>query len=598
MYREFWHLLFRESGRLPTVLAICAITLAVAMLEGLNIGLLIPLLETLGSSDQESGHWISRGVSDVFAKLGIPFSLQYILLVLGGIVLVVAGLKYLRMIVEARARERFRVWFRSRNMGRLMNADISYFHGQQLGVLADSLTTQANHSGTSLYLVTELLTSVGVIISYLLVAFLISPILTATAFGMLLVVSLSMQLFINSAKALGIELFKRETELQASAVETLSAVHVIKSFLLENSRWMHFTGKADAVAEKAFELTKVRSQMIVAQELALFGLIGLIIYIGVAVLNLGIAVIVALLFTLYRLAPRVTALNASRQALATNVAALHSLKLLMEETETPRIVSGTRSYSGLQDSITVKDVDFGYNGIENVLHDTNFTIEKNRMTAIVGASGAGKTTLMDLLLRYYDPVRGTILVDGVDLRELDLESWRKSIGVVSQDVFLFNDTVANNIALWRPEATKESVIEDAKQAYAHDFIQQMPEGYETSIGDRGWNLSGGQRQRLALARAIFSKPEVLILDEATSSLDSESERFIQEYINAIRGTSTLVVVAHRMSTIQGADKIVVLEDGKIVEEGDLNSLLAASGAFAKYYRLQFSGQEALITPES
>jgi subfamily B ATP-binding cassette protein MsbA len=186
----------------------------------------------------------------------------------------------------------------------------------------------------------------------------------------------------------------------------------------------------------------------------------------------------------------------------------------------------------------------------------------------------------------------------VDLRELDLESWRKTIGVVSQDVFLFNDTVANNIALWRPEASQESIIEAAKQAYAHEFIQQMPEGYETTIGDRGWNLSGGQRQRLALARAIFSKPEVLILDEATSSLDSESERFIQEYINEIRGTRTLVVVAHRMSTIRGADKIVVLEEGKIVEEGDLNSLLAASGPFARFYRLQFSGQEALIAPES
>lgn len=236
MYRDFFHLLFRESGRLPTVLGICGITLAVAMLEGLNIGLLIPLLETLGSPENESSHWISRAVGDLFATLGIPFSLKYILLVLAGIVLVVSGLKYLRMIVEARARERFRVWFRSRNVDLLLNADISYFHRQQVGVLADSLTTQANHSGTSLYLVTEILTSVGVITSYLLVAFLISPILTAAAFGMMLVVSLSMQLFINSAKNLGIELFKRETELQASAVETLSAVHVIKAFLLEKSR--------------------------------------------------------------------------------------------------------------------------------------------------------------------------------------------------------------------------------------------------------------------------------------------------------------------------------------------------------------------------
>ena len=151
---------------------------------------------------------------------------------------------------------------------------------------------------------------------------------------------------------------------------------------------------------------------------------------------------------------------------------------------------------------------------------------------------------------------------------------------------MFNDTIANNIALGRPEVTRESIMEAARQAYADDFIQQLPQGYETQVGDRGWNLSGGQRQRIALARAILKMPEILILDEATSSLDSESEQLIQEYMRKIRGTCTMVVVAHRMSTIQDADKIAVLQDGKIAEEGDWDSLLAGAGVFASYHRIQ------------
>jgi ABC-type multidrug transport system fused ATPase/permease subunit len=193
---------------------------------------------------------------------------------------------------------------------------------------------------------------------------------------------------------------------------------------------------------------------------------------------------------------------------------------------------------------------------------------------------------VDLILRFYDPVQGSIEVDGVDLKDLDLTSWRRSIGVVSQDIYLFNETIAYNIGVGRTDANIEQIVEAAKQAYAHDFIQQLADGYETKIGDRGWNLSGGQRQRIALARAILKRPEILILDEATSSLDSESEQLIQDYMKEIRNSCTMIVVAHRTSTIQDADKIVVLLDGVIAEEGDWDTLSAGSGLLANYHRLQ------------
>ena len=194
-----------------------------------------------------------------------------------------------------------------------------------------------------------------------------------------------------------------------------------------------------------------------------------------------------------------------------------------------------------------------------------------------------------MILRHYDPTSGQIQIDGTDLKDLDLQSWRQSIGVVSQDTFLFNTTVATNIGLGHPSTSMEQIVEAARRAQAHDFIENLPAGYETVVGDRGWNLSGGQRQRLSLARAILGEPQLLILDEATSSLDSESERLIQEYIQQAQGTFTMLVVAHRMSTIQNADKIVVLEDGKIVDQGNWETLMESSDVLANYQRLQHSG---------
>lgn len=395
-----------------------------------------------------------------------------------------------------------------------------------------------------------------------------------------------MQSYISKGRVLGGGAVSRHNDLQAAAVETLSGIHVVKSFLLERLRWADFVTKAGDVGHVLYRRERNLGQMMVLQEVALFGLIGGIVYVGVSALSLDIAVILALLFLLYRLAPRVLELNRIRHNLAAQLSALHFVQLIMKETATPKIISGDKPFIKLDRGIELRNASFSYNSSAQVLQNTSFTIEKGKTTAIVGASGAGKTTLIDLILRYYDLDQGSVLVDGVDLRQLSLDDWRRSIGLVSQDVFLFNDTVANNIALGRAGVSRERITDAARQAYAHDFIQQLPQGYQTMIGDRGWNLSGGQRQRIALARAILTEPQILILDEATSALDSESEQLIQQYMSRIRNSCTIVVVAHRTSTIQHADKIVVLQDGRIIEEGNWDSLLAGAGALANYHRLQ------------
>lgn len=597
MYKEFWTTVV-EYGRLRLLAFICVITIFVSVLEALNIGLLIPLLESLSGSEGESTHWISSGVSTVFDALGIPVTLGSILLVLAVIVIVNAGFKYFRYIIGQRVRIDFIVWNRSTNMKKMMNADLEYFHHEKLGVLTDSLTTQAQAPGDSLYHIIEIVSAIGILSMYLLTAVLISPELTGIAAGMMFITFLAMQRYVSQAKTIGSERAIRENELQVSAVESFSGIHLIKSFLVGQLRWLDFNERSEKVADSARGLARNHSEMLVLQELILFALVAAIVYVGVSVFDLGIAVMVALLFTLYRLMPQVSLINNRRHGLAASLAAVQRVKEVIGEAVPPKIVSGDRELNYLTSGIEFDSVNFSYRDGGRVLERTSFVIEKGEMTAIVGTSGAGKSTIINLLLRHYDPVSGQIRIDGVDLKELEIDSWRKHIGLVSQDVFLFNDTVANNITMGRVGYSQEDVVDASKRAYADAFIQQLMNGYDTPIGDRGSNLSGGQRQRIALARAILTKPEILILDEATSSLDSESEQLIQEYITSIKGTCTMVVVAHRMSTIQGSDKIIVLQNGGKVEEGTWESLLVESELFGNYHRLQLGIVDEVATPPS
>ena len=567
---------------------ISATTVLVSLLEGFNVGLLVPLLQTLDSAEG-SDHWVSRAFEDLFGRVGLSLNLETILIALSILVLGTAALKYLRMALVSKTRQGFVAWMRTETMGNLLYADISYFQDQQVGSLSGTLTNQAFRAGESFYHATEILASIGIIIAYLLAAFLISPALTTMAFGMLLVVFLAMQYNVRRSKAMGIRVTEQENRLLAVSVESLSGIRVIKSFLLEPLRWMGFKKNADEVAESMHLLECYRSQMIVLQEAALFGLIGGIVFVGVSVFGVEIGVVVTLLFILYRLTPRILALNNGRQVLAGAAGALHDVKKVMDEASRVKIRDGVQPFVELKQDIRFSGVGFSYDSrspVLPVLKDVSFAANCGEFTAIVGSSGVGKTTVIDLILRYYDPSEGSVLVDSEDLRQLDLASWRRSIGLVSQDVFLFNETVLNNIAVGNQDSTMQEVVEAAVGAYAHEFIEQLPMGYDTLIGDQGWNLSGGQRQRIALARAILRKPSILILDEATSALDSESEQAVQNHIRRMHGKCTILAVAHRTSTIQDADKIVVLQDGQIVEEGNWDTLLAEAGIFATYHKLQ------------
>lgn len=240
--------------------------------------------------------------------------------------------------------------------------------------------------------------------------------------------------------------------------------------------------------------------------------------------------------------------------------------------------------------IEFKNVFFSYDKNRIVLNGINLSMSKGQILAIVGLSGSGKTTLVNLLPRFYDPDKGAIFIDGKDIKNFTIESLRQQIGIVTQETILFNDSVKNNIAFGKPGAAMDGVIDVAKAANAHSFIMKMPNSYDTLIGDRGIKLSGGEKQRVAIARALYKDPPILILDEATSQLDTESEKLVQEAIDRLMANRTTFVIAHRLSTVEHADKIAVLDSGRIVESGAHNELLGRSGIYKKLYELQFKNK--------
>jgi subfamily B ATP-binding cassette protein MsbA len=259
---------------------------------------------------------------------------------------------------------------------------------------------------------------------------------------------------------------------------------------------------------------------------------------------------------------------------------------LIRETETPSIRSGPMVLAGFRHEIRFDGVTFGYDEESPVLSDLSFGISRGGTTAVVGSSGAGKTTIANLIMRFYDPSAGRILVDGTDLRELDLQAWRGTIALVNQDIFLFNDTISSNIAKGKQGAAQEEIVEAAKRAHADEFIQELPQKYATRIGDRGVRLSGGQRQRIALARAVIRDPRILILDEATSELDSISEQLIRQAVKELEVSRTVITIAHRLSTIRHAEKIIVLDRGRLVEEGRHEDLIKDNGRYAEFLQIQ------------
>ena len=433
-----------------------------------------------------------------------------------------------------------------------------------------------------------------------------NPILIIFYMGTLIITSWQLTVFtivvapllIWLMSALGRTLKKKSLQAQAlwsdtmsQLEETLGGLRVIKAFVAEDKMQTRFNNVPEAVKKKT---GRVATRQALAHPMSEFlgtVLIAIVLGFGGAIILSEKAWFDAPTFIFYMviLYSVINPLKDFAKAgynIPKGMASMERVNKILETESSIKEAPNASDVTGFNDEITFSNVSFSYDEDRKILDDINLTVKKGTTVAIVGESGAGKSTLVDLIPRFYDVTGGSIKIDGTDIRDMKIHSLRSLMGNVNQEPILFNDTIFNNIAFGVEGATMEQVIAAAKIANAHDFIMEKEDGYNTNIGDRGMRLSGGQRQRLSIARAILKNPPILILDEATASLDTESEKLVQEALDRLMSTRTTIAIAHRLSTIKNSDEIIVMHEGHIVERGKHEELLALNGYYKKLTDMQ------------
>jgi subfamily B ATP-binding cassette protein MsbA len=596
-------LLIRYALRYPlwNIITI-ALGFSGALFNGVSTTLIVPVvLSFLGQNVVlNSGPPIIRKTLGLFD--GAPE--QYRLILMLGAILFAIALKnitgYINSLSAGHLARLLVNDLRKEGLGILLKVDLDFYSQIRIGDITNRINNEVGRTAKSVQLIFQLVSTITTILVFVAILLSISWQLTLVSTSFLLLVNLTNQYWIHRSKEFGRTLTEVSRMYSNRLLDLLIGIRLIKAAGNEEKEY-GIIEQLILVREKAEFQSQANSAAIgpVNEMSGLLAVLG-ILFVGRTFffqqLEAVSAVLLTYLFVLFRLLPVISQLNNARNTFANATASVESVTDFLRKDNKPFMTSGSLTYKKLEQGIRFENVSFAYPSRNSlVLKDVDLWVPRGTTLALVGASGAGKSTLADLLPRFYDPTSGRITIDNQDLREFDLRSLRKAMGIVSQDTFLFNDSVRNNIAYGQEDATDEDVIEAAKRSNAYEFILQLPQGFDTPLGDRGVLLSGGQRQRIAIARALLRNPEILILDEATSALDTVSERLVQQAIDELSRDRTTLVIAHRLSTVQKAHQIAVMEKGSVVELGPHEELLKRGGYYARLCLMQFSEdtQEAL-----
>jgi subfamily B ATP-binding cassette protein MsbA len=598
--------LIREERRL--FLLTVALTGVGAVLEGVGLGLLVPFLDGLLNPAAEAFRtgwgWFDTAV--LAADAGVIPRLHRIAALMLASIWLRAVVSVGSVSASSSMQERILDRLRRRAVDRLQGVALSYYTRSRTGDLLNTLTGEVERL-RSLFAIARMYLVNGTLgLAYAATLVAISWHLTLLALAFCGLMVLVLNGFLRKLRDSGRSLAESRGRVSAAAAELIGGIRTIVELGAQPYEAARFAEVSEA-ARRENVRTAMRSALVgpSSQALAATALVVMIV-VAVQMLVLpglmGTAALFAFLVVLIRLLPILQSVNTSRAEWAVFRGALDRVEALLRPDDKPFLRDGDRPLTRFADRIELDCVSFGYDAGQHVLNDVSLTIRRGETVAVVGASGSGKSTLADVVARFHDPTTGAIRLDGVDLRSYRLADLRRLVAVVSQHTFLFNDTVRANITYGLGDVPEERVRAAAEDADALEFIEALPEGFETQLGERGARLSGGQRQRIAIARALLRNPEILILDEATSALDSVAERQVQTSLERLMARRTVLVIAHRLSTVEGADRVVVLEEGAVVEEGPYAELLARRGHLWRYHAIQFqlptSGAPEPALPEA
>ena len=475
---------------------------------------------------------------------------------------------------------------------KIQTLDMEYFSSKKIGDMMTRVMTDPSNINSIILEIFDMISEIIKVVFFLGIAFYIDFDLTLGVMVITPILVITVRRYAKRLKRSGRQRQEALDGLNSKLQETLSGIRIIRAFATEEYEINNFKKKNNSLKKIAVRSARYNAKANSIMEALNYIIIALLLmFSGYRVLRAknftpgDFVTIIGAISSMYTPAKRaMTRFN----AISVNLSSITRVSEILEEI--PNIVNRPDciKFENFLNNINFENVDFKYkDNPEKILKNINLTVKKGETVAFVGNSGGGKSTLVNLIPRFFDVSNGSIKIDGIDIRNYDIKSLRKAIGIVPQETFLFAGTILSNIRYGRQNATREEIAEAAMQANAHEFIESLPDGYDTEIGERGVKLSGGQKQRIAIARAILENPQILILDEATSALDNESEKLVQDALEKLMKGKTTFVIAHRLTTIENSNKIVVIQKGEIKETGNHNELLSKNGIYKALYNKNF-----------